>query len=184
MVKIMFKFIIEFSPLIAFFVGYKTAGILEATLSMLVAAIISIAITYIKERKINTINLISTAILLASSSLTLLSGNSMFIKMKPTVLYCLFSLIFLITNYKWNPAIKYVLGSAINLQEEKNWYSLNLRFMWFFLIMAVTNELVWRNFDESIWVNFKVFGSFPITLVFIILQMPFILKHQKIDNSI
>ncbi len=178
----MLKFFSEFGPLLAFFFGYKTGGILEATLYMLVASVIGISITYICERKINTVNLISTALLLTSASLTLFSGNAIFIKMKPTVLYSLFAFIFFVTNFKWKPAVKYVLGGAIKLKEEKNWHSLNLRFMWFFLIMAVTNELVWRNFDENIWVSFKVFGAIPITLLFIMLQIPFIMKNQKAED--
>ena len=178
----MLKFFSEFGPLLAFFFGYKTGGILEATLYMLVASVIGISITYICERKINTVNLISTALLLTSASLTLFSGNAIFIKMKPTVLYSLFAFIFFVTNFKWKPAVKYVLGGAIKLKEEKNWHSLNLRFMWFFLIMAVTNELVWRNFDESVWVSFKVFGAIPITLLFIMLQIPFIMKNQKAED--
>ena len=178
----MLKFFSEFGPLLAFFFGYKTGGILEATLYMLVASVISISITYICERKINTINLISSGLLLASASLTLFSGNAIFIKMKPTILYSLFAFLFFITNFKQKPAVKYVLGGTIKFKEEKNWHSLNLRFMWFFLIMAITNELAWRNFDESIWVNFKVFGAIPVTLLFIILQIPFIMKNQKSED--
>lgn len=178
----MLKFITEFGPLIAFFIGYKTGGILEATLYMLVTSIIGLLITYIKERKINIVNLIASGLLLVSASLTLFSGNSIFIKMKPTVLYCVFAIIFLVTNFKWKPAIQYVLGAAIKFKEEKSWYNLNLRFMWFFILMALANELVWRNFSEDIWVSFKVFGAMPITIIFILLQLPFIMKNQLPDN--
>lgn len=179
----MFKFITEFGPIVAFFIGYKTGGILEATLYMLVVSVVTLIIIYIKDRKINKINLISSALLLASGSLTLFSGNSIFIKMKPTVLYCLFSCAFLVTNFKWKPAAKCLLGSAIKFREEKNWYSLNFRFMWFFLVMACANEAIWRNFSEDIWVSFKVFGAMPITIIFILLQMPFIMKNKLPDDA-
>ncbi len=177
----MFKFLTEFGPLATFFIGYKIGGILEATLYAVIASILATIITYIYERKINKVNLISTGLLLVSASLTLFSGDAMFIKMKPTVLYCLFASIFFITNYKWNPAIKYVLGHSIKLKNDQGWYVLNWRFMWFFLSMAIANELVWRNFNESTWVSFKVFGSLPITLIFVIFQVPFITKHQNTE---
>jgi len=179
----MLKFITEFGPLIAFFIGYKTGGILEATLYMLIASVVGISITYIFERKINKVNLVSTGLLLVSASLTLFSGNSIFIKMKPTVLYCVFAVTFLITNFKWKPAIQFALGTAIKFKEEKNWRILNIRFMWFFLLMAVINELVWRNFLEDTWVSFKVFGAMPITLIFIMTQLPFILKNKMEDSA-
>jgi intracellular septation protein len=174
----MLKFITEFGPLVAFFIGYKTGGILEATLFMLVASVIGLVITYIRERKINNVNLISSGLLLVSASLTLFSGNSIFIKMKPTVLYCVFAGVFLITNFKWKPAIQYVLGAAIKFKDDKSWYSLNFRFMWFFILMAIANEFVWRNFAEDIWVSFKVFGAMPITIAFVLFQMPFILRNK------
>ena len=179
----MFKFITEFGPVIAFFIGYRVGGILEATLYMLVVSVISLLITYLKERKINSINLISSSLLFATASLTLFSGNSIFIKIKPTVLYCIFACVFLITNFKWKPAVQYLLGTSIKFKEDKNWYSLNFRFMWFFILMACANEIIWRNFSEEIWVSFKVFGAMPITIIFILLQMPFIMRNKVSDDA-
>ena len=177
----MLKFFTEFCPLIAFFIGYKTGGILNATLYILIASIISAIITYIQERKINMFNLISTGLLMLSGSITLLSGSSLFIKIKPTILYSLFAIIFLLTSFKWKPAIQYALGSNIIFKDPQKWKILNLRFMWFFIMMAIANEYIWRNFSEDIWVNFKVFGAFPVSLIFIFLQMPFILRNKIPD---
>jgi intracellular septation protein len=174
----MLKFLTEFGPLVAFFIGYSNNGILTATLYMLVASVIGIVFTYITEKKINMVNIISSGLLLVSSSLTLFSGNTIFIKMKPTVLYIVFAAIFLVTNFKWQPAIKFVLGKAISLKEESKWRELNMRFMFFFIVMAVINEVVWRNFSEATWVNFKVFGALPVTILFIITQMPFIIRNK------
>ncbi|MFK7968328.1 MAG: septation protein A [Rickettsiaceae bacterium] len=174
----MLKFLTEFGPLGVFFIGYSNNGILTATLYMLIASIIGIVITYITERKINLVNIISSGLLLISASLTLFSGNSIFIKMKPTVLYIIFAGIFLVTNFKWQPAIKFVLGKAISLKEESKWRDLNIRFMFFFIIMAVMNEVVWRNFSEETWVNFKVFGALPVTILFMVTQMPFIMRNK------
>jgi len=117
-------------------------------------------------------------LLLISSSLTLFSGNSVFIKMKPTVLYIIFALIFFITNFKWQPATKVVFGKAISFKEEAKWRQLNVRFMLFFIGMAMVNEIIWRNFPEETWVNFKVFGTLPITLLFMFTQMPFIVRNK------
>ncbi len=175
----MLKFITEFGPLVAFFIGYKNHGILEAALYMLVASIVGLLITYLKEKKVNTVNLISCGLLLISSGLTLFSGNVMFVKMKPTVLYIIFALIFLVTNFKWQPAIKFVLGKTIALKQDSKWKELNIRFMIFFLLMAIANEIVWRNFSEEAWVNFKVFWAFPITLVFVLTQTPFIMRNKE-----
>lgn len=174
----MLKFLAEFGPVVAFFIGYSNNGVLTATLYMLIASVIGVIIIYVMEKKINMVNIISSGLLLISSSLTLFSGNSVFIQMKPTVLYIVFALIFLITNLKWQPATKIVFGKAISFKEEVKWRQLNIRFMFFFIIMAMTNEVIWRNFTEETWVNFKVFGALPITLLFMITQMPFIIRNK------
>ena len=179
----MLKFVTEFGPVIVFFIGYEVGGILEATLYTLVASVVSLVVTYIKERKINNINLISSSLLLTTASLTLISGNSIFIKMKPTVLYFIFACIFLVTSFKWKPAVQCLLGTAIKFREDKSWYSLNIRFMWFFILMACANEVMWRNFSEDTWVSFKVFGTIPITILFILLQMPFIMRNKLPENT-
>lgn len=179
----MLKFLTEFSPLMAFFIGYKKNGILEATAYMVAASLISIIIIYIFEKKVNKVNLASTILVVISGSLTLISGNSMFIKIKTTILYSLFCVIFLMTSFKWKPAIKYILEKAILLEDEQKWLVLNKRFMWFFLLMAIMNEIMWRNFSESTWVNFKVFGAIPITIIFILAQIPFLLRY-KVKNPL
>jgi intracellular septation protein len=178
----MLKFFIEFSPLLAFFIGYKTKGIFAATLYILIVSIISLPVLYIIEKKINKVNLFSTVLLLISSSLTLISGNSMFIKIKPTILYLLFGILFLVTCFKWEPAIKYVFGTTIKLQSQEKWKALNIRFMCYFFFMALLNEVIWRNFSEEVWVNFKVFGALPVAILFCISQIPFLLRN-RINNS-
>lgn len=177
----MLNFLIEFLPLAGFFIGYKIGGIIQATIYMLVLTIISVIVGYYNEGKVNKINLISAALLLISGSMTIASGNPAFIKMKPTILYIIFSIIFLISGIYQKPAIRYLFRATIEFSSDNSWYILNKRFMYFFLLMAALNEYIWRNFSEAFWVKMKVFGFLPISLLFVILQIPFIIKHKKPD---
>lgn len=54
---------------------------------------------------------------------------------------------------------------------------LTYRWAWFFIFLAVLNEVVWRNFSNDFWTTFKVFGVMPITIIFMVAQMPLIMKH-------
>ncbi len=180
----MLKLLIEFIPLIAFFIGYKVGGIFDATLYTLIATIVSTVTILLLKQKVSKVHLVTNVLLLVSASLTLISGNSTFIKMKPTILYCIFGLTFFITNFKWEPAIKLALGTAIQLKDDIQWLQLNIRFMWFFFAMAVVNEFVWRTFAEEDWVNFKVFGALPITVLFLVFQLPYLMKHKAGDSSV
>lgn len=173
----MFKFLSEFGPLVAFFVAYKYGNIQSAALYMLIVSVISIILYYLVEKKIQTFSLVSSGVLLVSASITIISGNPIFIKIKPTILYIVFGAWFLISAKRGTPLLKYLLNEVITL-EIKNWNILSYRFAFFFLIMAVVNEIVWRNFQEETWVNFKVFWVLPITFLFTLLQAPFVLKRK------
>jgi intracellular septation protein len=179
----MLKFLSEFGPLAAFLIGYIYGnGMRDAALYMLLSSMIGITICYIFERRFYTFSLVSFGILFVSAVATLISGNSMFIKMKPTILYIIFACTLWITAIKNRPVMKSVLNSTFNLKEE-SWNILSYRFAAFFFFMAIINELVWRNFDELFWVKFKVFGAIPLTLLFILLQLPFLLKNKINDDT-
>ena len=75
------------------------------------------------------------------------------------------------------PLLKLLFGEAFNLTEE-GWRKLTLRWMVFFVVMAVLNEIVWRNFSEAAWVNFKVFGILPLTLIFAMSQIGLIKRYE------
>ncbi len=173
----MFKFLSEFGPLVAFFVAYKYGNIQSAASYMLIASVISIGLYYLVERKIQAFSLVSSGVLLLSASVTIISGNPIFIKIKPTILYIVFGLWFLISAKRGAPLLKYLLNELIEM-DAKSWNILSYRFAFFFLTMAVVNEIVWRNFHEAAWVNFKVFWVLPLTGFFILLQAPFVLKRK------
>ena len=98
----MLKFLSEFGPIIAFLIGYKNGGIEGATIYMMVASVISIALCYIIDRKIYTFSVVSCVIVLIAGGSTLISGNTMFIKIKPTVLYLGLAIATYITAKKEN----------------------------------------------------------------------------------
>jgi len=177
----MLKLLVEFGPIIVFFATYKYADIFKATLYMVIVTVVSLIVSYIIDRKLSVPLMISGAILLLSGSITLISGNPAYIKMKPTIVYLIFGIILYVGYIKNRPFIKHVLGSAFSMNDS-NWLVISLRFAYYFVGMAIVNELVWRNFSESFWVNFKVFGAVPITLIFIIFQIPFLLRNKQ-DNS-
>ena len=63
--------------------------------------------------------------------------------------------------------------------EEAGWNKLIYRYAGFFIFLGFLNEFVWRNYPEWIWVNFKVWGILPITLMFTIFQLPLIKKYKN-----
>jgi intracellular septation protein len=177
----MIKLLVEFGPVIVFLVTYKYSNILMATKLMIAVTILCLIISYIIDKRISMPLLLSAIILIVTGSVTLLTGDPKYIKMKPTIVYLIFSLALYVSTLKNRPLMKDILGNLF-VMDNKHWINLSTRFAGYFLFMALTNEIVWRYFSESTWVNFKVFGALPITVIFVLLQVPFILRNQITDH--
>jgi intracellular septation protein len=175
------KSITEFGPLLAFFLAYKYAGIVYATGALLIATLIAVGITYYTMKKIPFVPLISAAVVSFFGMLTIISGDEMFIKIKPTLINLLFAGILLVGAIRGKGFLKNVMGSAMEMSDAA-WVKFSARWGIFFLALAAANEAVWRNFPTDIWVEFKVFGILAATFLFMMTQLPFIKKHT-IDNE-
>ena len=183
------KFVFEFGPLLVFFFlnfkrislsieGFPSDPIFTATAGFILATLVSLVGMYVLMRKIPVMPLVSGIFVLLFGGLTLYLSNDIFIKIKPTLVNLIFAAILFI-GLKFNKIfIKVIMEEALNLTEE-GWRGMTIRWGFFFLIMAALNEIVWRNFSTDFWATFKVFGTLPITALFILSQVSFISKHMK-----
>lgn len=169
--------LLDFGPLLLFFIAYRLFGLYVATATIMAAAVGSVILGYIFDRKLHPVPLFTAVIVVIFGGLTLYLNDKTFIKMKPTMIYALLAAVLLGGLWFNRPFVKYIFGSALVLPD-KAWRMLTLRFGGFFIAMSVLNELIWRNFSESIWVDFHVFGAVALTLLFSLAQAPFLLKHQ------
>ena len=179
------KFICDFLPLLIFFVVYKaspfTNPIIIATIALVVATFIALVINYIFTKEIAKMPLFSALVLGIFGSLTIFSGNEIFIKIKPTLINLLLAIILLFGYFSKKPLLKTLLGGIFEI-EDKIWLELSKRWAIFFIFLAILNEIIWRNFSTDFWVQFKVFGILPISILFTCLQTPYILKNTKNEN--
>jgi len=107
---------------------------------------------------------------------TLFLHDETFIKVKPTIIYALFGGALLGGYFFDKPLLEIVFDSVFHITEE-GWRKLTLRWALFFVALAVLNEIVWRSTSTDVWVNFKVFGVMPLTLLFGALQYPLLKKY-------
>ena len=169
--------LVDFGPLLLFFVAYRLFNLYVATATVMVAAVGAVVLGYVFDKKVHPVPLLTAVIVLVFGGLTLYLNDKMFIKMKPTMIYSLFAATLLGGLYFKRLFIKYMFGAAVSL-DDKKWRVLTLRFGGFCIGMALLNELIWRNFSENAWVNFHTFGAIALTLLFSLSQLPFLLKHQ------
>ncbi len=153
-----------------------------ATAAFMVAISISLTVSLLLTRRLPIMPLVSGAVVLVFGALTLWLHDDLFIKLKPTIVNCLFGSVLLGGLLFGKALLGYVFDSAFSLTDE-GWRKLTFRWGVFFFVLALINEIVWRNFSTDFWVSFKVFGMMPITLLFTLTQLPLIQKHAIIEED-
>lgn len=160
------RFMLDLGPLAVFFLAYRLGDLMLATAALIMTTLMSLAITYLVERRVALAPLVSGTMVALFGGLTLLLNDELFIKMKPTLVNCLFAVVLLVGAYGFKRGLlKYLLEMAFQITDE-GWRVLSARWGFFFLFLAALNEIIWRNFSTDFWVNFKVFGMFTITILF------------------
>lgn len=186
------KFALELGPgLIFFFVTLRAEWltkkfpvlsalgepILIATAFFMAATAISLAVSWILTRSWPVMPLVSAVVVFVFGALALWLQDKTFAFMKPTIINTLFGVVLLGGLAFGRSLLAYVFDSAFNLDAE-GWRKLTFRWGIFFLVLAVLNEVVWRNYSEETWLYFKVWGIMPITFLFTFSQMPLIMRHS------
>jgi intracellular septation protein len=176
------KFLYDYLPLIVFFLCYKFSNdpqpLVTATIYMVITTFIALVICYLLTRTIPMLALLSAVILAFFGGLTVFLENEIFIKTKPTVINLIFAAILLYGFFKKKPFLSYLLEGQIKMSKEA-WLTLSLRWGLFFIFLACLNEIIWRYTSTDFWVEFKVFGMMPLSLVFTVSQVPFMIREIK-----
>ena len=147
-----------------------------ATALFMIATAVALVASRLLTGTLPIMPLVSGVIVFVFGALTLYLHDETFIKMKPTIVNTLFGATLLGGLFFGKSLLGYVFDSAFHLDAE-GWRKLTFRWGLFFLVLAVLNEVVWRNFSTDAWVTFKVWAIMPITLVFTFSQMPLIMRH-------
>lgn len=173
---------VDFGPLAVFLVAFWGGGMLVATAALMAATAVAVALSLIFARKLALMPLVTAAVVGVFGGLTLWLHDDTFIKMKPTIIYGLFAAVIAGGLALGRPTVKVVLGEAFQL-DAAGWKRLSIHFCLFFLSMAATNEVVRRVASDNIWVLWKVPGSIAATFLFMLTQMPLVLRH-KVEQEV
>jgi intracellular septation protein len=186
------KLALELGPLLVFFFANARGAWLSshfpvlasmgkpifiATGLFMIATAVALIVSWLLTRTLPIMPLVSGIVVFIFGTLTLYLQNDVFIKMKPTIINALFGGILLGGLFFGKSLLGYVFESAFRL-DANGWRKLTFRWGVFFLVMAVVNEIVWRNFSTDFWVAFKVWANIPITILFTASQMPLIMHHS------
>jgi len=182
------KFVLEIGPLAVFFLANARGEAMAtkwpviaqlggplffATAVFIVATLLALVVSYALTRRLPLMPLVSAVVVVVFGGLALWLKNETFVKIKPTIIYCLFGGSLLVGLAFGKSLLGYVFDAAFRLTDE-GWRKLTLRWGIFFLGLAVLNEIVRIYASTDIWVDFKVFGVLPLTFLFALAQVPLI----------
>ncbi|HWM83267.1 MAG TPA: septation protein A [Pseudolabrys sp.] len=176
------KFLLDLGPLLIFFFANARFGIFAATGAFMVAIVFAAAVSYAMTRHLPPMMLVTAAVVLIFGGATLILHDELFIKLKPTIIYLLFAGVLFAGILLRKPFLAIVFDQMFNLTDE-GWHKLTVRWAVFFLFLAALNEIVWRTQSTDFWVNFKVFGVLPLTMIFGAAQMPLLSRYGRDGDS-
>jgi intracellular septation protein len=177
------KLLLELGPLALFFAVYSRLGIFAATGVLMAGVVVTLGVSYAMLKRIPVMPLVTAVIVLIFGSLTLFFHDETLIKIKPTALYLLFAAALFAGLALKRPILKILFDGALHVTEE-GWRILTWRWAFFFIALAVLNEIVWRTQTTDVWVKFKTFGFLPLTLLFALAQAPLIMRTEtKADEA-
>jgi intracellular septation protein len=184
------KLALEVGPIAVFFLAYRMAPLPEgletaerqleqvlfATAVFVPTILASLAASWFLTRKLPRMAVITAVVVTIFGGLTLILRDDTFVKMKPTILYSLFAGILGFGLMRGQSYLKYLMDELIPMQDE-GWMKFTKRFVVFYVLLAVLNEIVWRTYGTDTWVNFRTFVLPGANFLFIVAQVPLFQRY-------
>ena len=177
------KLLFDLFPIILFFAAFKFFGIFAATATAIAATVLQIVWTKWRHGKVDTMLWVSFAIISVFGGATLILHDETFIKWKPTILYWVFSTTLLFSNLLFKKNLMRSLLHEKLALPSKVWDHVNLAWSLFFAALGVVNLYVAFNYSTDTWVNFKLFGTTGMMMLFVLLQAMALSKYVEEDKE-
>lgn len=148
-----------------------------ATAAFMIATVIALIVSRLKLGSISPMLWISGALVIVFGGLTIYFHDPKFIQMKPTFVYGTFAAILFFGLITGRPLLEQLLGTAYPGLSAEGWKKVTLNWAFFFVGMALLNELVARTMSFDFWTAFKLWGVIPLTFLFALLNVPMMMRH-------
>jgi len=170
------KLLIDFFPIVIFFIAFKMYDIYVATAVLIIASLLQTTIHWLVHRKFEKMHVITLVLVCVFGGLTLILQDEMFIKWKPTVINWLFAIAFIGSQFIGEKSLlQRMMGDHMSLPAHI-WLRLNIAWTLFFIALGIINLYVAYSFDTETWVNFKLFGLLGLTFVFVVAQSIYVAR--------
>ena len=177
------KILLDYLPIIFFFIAYKLAGIYVATGVAIATLCLQILICLLRRQPIESTQWINLGMLALLGGATIILHDEIYIKWKVSVVYWAFGLTLFLTQWiSKKSLLKKLMGKQLSAPEAV-WKNLSYAWGSFFMAMGFINLYVIYHYTTAQWVNFKLFGTLGLLLIFIIAQAFYLNPYMTENND-
>jgi intracellular septation protein len=182
--------VVDYGPLLVFFLAYRhftpaedTSGVgsviavTKGTIAFMVATVVALVVSKWRLGRISPMLWLSTVLILAFGTLTVLLGDPFWIQVKPTAIYLLFAGFLFAGLLRGKAMLKILLESAFDGLSDEGWLKLSRNWALFFLFLAGLNEVLRHALTFDGWLQAKLWGVTALSFLFTFAQIPMLLKH-------
>ena len=191
------KQFIDYIPLLVFFsvfameeravticnFQHEVGGIYSAAEFLIAVSIIVYGSLYLIQKRLDKFQWITLIAVILFCIPTIIFRNTAFLKWKAPIVNWVFATIFFASRFiSDKPAIEHMMGHAVNAPKEL-WQRLNSIWIYYFILLGAINLTVAFALSETLWIQFKVFGNLVLTFIFILGQMPILVKYIDVEED-
>ncbi len=175
---------LDFGPLLVFFLAYKFYGVIIGTGAFMAAIALAVIVSKVKLGKVSPMLWLSAVLVIFFGGLTIYFHDQRFIQIKPTIIYGFFAAMLVGGLMRGKPLLKYLLQAAYDGLSEEGWMKLSRNWAFFFVAMAMANEVMRATLSFDAWLAVKVWGVTIVSFLFAAANIPMLLKHGLVlDKS-
>ncbi len=188
--------LVDFGPLLIFFLAYRhfspeqsndtigtVSAVIKGTIAFMGATVVALALSKWRLGKVSPMLWLTTVLILGFGSLTVILRDAIWIQLKPTAVYLMFSVVLFVGLAKGKPMLKYLLKAAFEGLNEDGWIKLSRNWAWFFLVLAIANTALVYTVSFDAWLQAKVWGFTVASFLFTFSQLPMVLRHGMGDTE-
>lgn len=182
--------LVDYGPIAVFFLVYRwyapadhekglaeVVAVIHSTVAFMIAAVIALIVSKWKLGRISPMLWLSTALIVGFGSLTIFLNDPFWIQIKPTAIYVLFGVVLLVGVARGVPLLKVLLEAAFEGLSDEGWRLLSRNWGWFFLALAVLNEVLRHTLSFGDWIAAKLWVFMPLSFLFTFVQLPMLMRH-------
>jgi intracellular septation protein len=174
------QFFNDLFPVIAFFIVYKVWGSYWGTFALIVASAIQLILMQIKQGFVKPMYWVSFLLILIFGGLTIFFRDPMFLKWKVSIINWLMGAAFLVSHFFKRTVLEIFVKQTDSTPLPVDVLRrINSLWGYFFLFLGTLNLYIAYHYSTNTWVNFKVFGIFGLTIIFVVLQTFYLLHLIK-----